>query len=68
MTIKPITSFDKENTNKSADGTDSTCGCEINGLGKDRFSSHNDPCFQCNISIGRSTVHMYSYAKILKHG
>ena len=48
-------------------------------------SSHNNPCFQCNIAItnflvsytceirfhdviGQSTVHMYSYAKILKHG
>ena len=49
------------------------------------FLSHNNPCFQCNISItnflvlrtceirfhgviGQSTGHMYSYAKILKHG
>ena len=49
------------------------------------FSSHNNPCFQCNIAttnflvsntceirfhdvICQSTVPMYSYAKILKHG
>ena len=49
------------------------------------YLSHNNPCFQCDITvtnflvlhayeirfhdaIGQSTVHMYSYAKILKHG
>ena len=42
--------------------------------------SHNNHCFQCNIAIknflvshtcdviGQCTVHMYFYAKILKHG
>ena len=45
--------------------------------------SHNNLCFQCNITnllvsntceirlhdvMGQSTVHRYSYRKILKHG
>ena len=46
------------------------------------YLSHSNPCFQCYIAItnlqtcgirfhdaiGQSTVHMYSYARILKHG
>ena len=52
--------------------------------GDNNHLSHNNPCFQCNITIasflvshtceirfhviGQSTVHTYFYAKILKHG
>ena len=51
---------------------------------KNQSLSHNNPCFQCNTAvmnflisntseirfhdINQSTVPMYSYAKILKHG